>query len=110
MERARRLTNHASFNYIYKHGTAISSPLLVLIYVRAAGLKIGISVSKKVGGSVTRNKTKRRIREAATSLIPHLCGNFNYVIAAREGIANADFHAIKDSLAALFKKAGHLTS
>ena len=110
MERARRLTHNASFNYIYKHGTAISSPLLVLIYVRAKGLKFGIRVSKKVGGSVTRNKAKRRIREAATSLIPCLCGNFNYVIAAREGVANADFNEIKDSLNSLFKKAGHLTS
>lgn len=108
MNKAFRLTNNASFNYIYRHGTALTSPILVLIYVKATSVKIGISVSKKVGGSVTRNKVKRRIRESAKTIIPLINGGYNYVITAREGIANADFREINDTLAGLFKKAGHL--
>lgn len=108
MERARRLTNNASFNYIYRHGTALSSPILVLIYVKAAGIKVGVSVSKKVGGSVVRNKAKRRIREAVRNIIPRLNGNYNYVITAREAIADADFNEINNALLSLFKKAGHI--
>lgn len=108
MNKAQRLTNNASFNYIYKHGTALTSPILVLVYVKATSIKIGVSVSKKVGGSVTRNKAKRRIREAVKNIIPHLNGSYNYVISAREGIANVNFTEITDSLLFLFKRAGHL--
>lgn len=108
MNKALRLTNNASFNYIYRHGAALSSPLLVLLYVKATGVKIGVSVSKKVGNSVTRNKAKRRIRESVKNIIPRLNGTYNYVIAAREGIAKADFRQIDGALTELYKKAGHL--
>jgi len=108
MKRAFRLTNNASFNYIYRHGTALNSPILALIFVRATSAKVGVSVSKKVGNSVTRNKAKRRIREAANALLPRLNGSYNYVIAAREGISEADFHQISETLAGLLRKAGHL--
>lgn len=108
MNKAFRLTNKASFNYIYRHGTAFSSPLLVLIFVKAAGIKVGISVSKKIGGSVVRNKTKRRIKEVIRTVIPNINGNYNYVVAAREGIADASFDDISVSLISLFKRAGHL--
>ncbi|HOB63765.1 MAG: ribonuclease P protein component [Clostridiales bacterium] len=108
MNKALRLTNSASFNYIYRNGTALSSPILVLFYVKAAGLKFGVSVSKKVGGSVARNKAKRRIREAIRKILPRLGGNYNYVISAREGIADASFDDILGALLSLFEKAGHL--
>lgn len=108
MNKAFRLTNTASFNYIYKHGTAFSSPLVVLIFVKATSTKVGISVSKKIGGSVVRNKAKRRIKEVIKTIIPNINGNYNYVVAAREGIADADFDSISASLISLFKRAGHL--
>lgn len=108
MKRAFRLTNNASFNYIYRHGTCLNSPILALIYVKATCVKVGVSVGKKVGNSVTRNKAKRRLREAANALLPRLNGSYNYVIAAREGIAEADYKKILETLTGLLKKAGHL--
>lgn len=108
MKRALRLTNNASFHYIYRHGNCLNSPILSLIYVKATCVKVGVSVGKKVGNSVTRNKAKRRIREAVNTLLPKLNGCYNYVVAAREGIADADFHKILETLTGLLKKAGHI--
>ncbi len=47
MQKEFRLTNNASFNYIYKNGEAVSSPLFTLLYVRAGSVRIGVSVGKK---------------------------------------------------------------
>jgi len=109
MQRVYRLTNNASFNYIYRKGEHFSSENLTLFCVRATSVKVGISVSKKVGKSVVRSSVKRLIDENFRALIPYLNTTCNYVITAREPAATADFYAIKRDVIKVLTKAGHLS-
>jgi ribonuclease P protein component len=69
---------------------------------------MGISVSKKIGKSVVRNKAKRRIGEAFCRLAPYLVRPYNYVAVAREGIGESTFTEIIETLESLLKQAHHI--
>lgn len=109
MNKESRLTNNASFNYIYKHGAYLPSRLFGLLYVKASTVKVGIVVSKKIGKSVVRNLIKRRIKENFRLILPELTAKANYVVSAKEGIEKASYEQIGEELRRLLKKAGHLT-
>lgn len=70
--------------------------------------RFGLSVSKRVGNAVVRNRIKRRIREVVRELAPHLGHNKDYVIIARKPTADMDYWQIKSSLVHVFKRAGIL--
>ena len=64
--------------------------------VRAAGtLRVGFTASKKIGNAVARNRAKRRLRAAASALLP-LSGRagHDYVLVARAGILVRDFRRL----------------
>ena len=55
----------------------------------------GFIVSKKIGGAVERNRTKRRLRAAVAGLFPEIASQgFAYVMIARKSALMADFDEI----------------
>jgi len=108
MQRVYRLTKNGSFNYIYKNGLSKSSNSLRLYFIKTPNVKVGISVSKKIGKSVVRSLVKRRIKEAFRLLIPALQVKGNYVVVAKEGISERSFSEIQNELLVLLKKFGHI--
>ena len=64
---------------------------LVAAKSRFGGLRVGFSVSKKVGNAVTRNRARRRLKEAYRSVLPSLGGNYSLVFVAKQEIAQAEF-------------------
>ena len=69
---------------------------------------IGLSVSKKIGGSVTRNLVKRRMREAVRSFLPEIKSGYHLIFVARSSITSADFQNVRETLYRLVQKAGLL--
>ena len=63
MERQYRLQKNKAFQYVYHRGKSVACRDLVMLVAKGKGMKVGFSVSKKVGNAVTRNKVKRRLRE-----------------------------------------------
>lgn len=110
MHKQNRLQSSKSFDYIYKHGASFKDKLLVLFVVKSKikEPKVGFSVGKKVGGSVQRNKTKRRLKNALYREFARVKKGNNYVVVARSGSADAPFDALYASLVSLFKAAGCL--
>lgn len=108
MEREYRLKKRASFNYIYRKGDSVSTPLMILYTIPARTLKIGISVGKKVGNSVVRNRVKRRIKERFRLLIPEIKKEKNYIAVARARCAECDGKKINEDLIYLLKKSDSL--
>lgn len=59
-----RLKKEKDFQKVFHKGKRFFSPSLTMICLSADKLKMGISIGKKHGKSVQRNRIKRLIREA----------------------------------------------
>ncbi|MFA6729396.1 MAG: ribonuclease P protein component [Eubacteriales bacterium] len=70
--------------------------------------KIGITVSKARGNAVTRNKVRRRLKEAFRQLYPLFGEGYLVVAVARQSAVTAGFSDIFEELFFLLKKAGIL--
>jgi len=108
MQRIYRLTKNSSFNYIYKKGESKSSKSLTLTFIKASNVKLGVSVSKKIGKSVVRSLVKRRIKESFRLFIPAITVKCNYVIIARQGVEERTFAEISKEIEGLLKRLKHL--
>lgn len=105
MKKEYRLTNNSSFQYIFKNGERTHTNLFVLYRVTAANIKIGVSVSKKVGNSVIRSRVKRRIKESFRKIIDFIEGSYNFVIVAKPKSATAEYADFKEELIKVLKVA-----
>lgn len=103
MQKQYRIRKNGQFQYVYRKGKSSAARELVLLYIRAAKLQVGFSVSKKVGNAVTRNKVKRRLRAIFSAQLPFLRAGF-YVVAARSDAAQADYKALQRSMRYLLNK------
>jgi ribonuclease P protein component len=108
-----RLSRSAEFERVYRQGRSVANRQLVLYTFPNASTerpRLGLSVSRKVGGAVERNKVKRLLREAFAQAENDLLAGQDVVVVARppageladrEGLAGMDA-----SLAELIAKAG----
>ncbi len=110
MKNTLSLKQNHDFKRLYYKGGCVKSDLLV-IYYRKNSLKysrLGITVGKKLGGAVKRNRVKRLIRESYRLAESEMLCGYDIVIVARSRAAEADFHTVSRVMRRLFKKAGIL--
>ena len=86
--RRGRLSRSADFDRVYREGRSHASRWLVLYsFPRAGGPgedpRLGVSVGRKVGGAVERNRVKRVLREAFWAIAPELPEGHDFVLVAR---------------------------
>ena len=100
----RRLSRSAEFERVYRQGRSKANRFLVLYaFPRAqddagaddapGGPRLGLSVSRRVGGAVDRSRVKRVLREAFWAEAERLPAGSDYVVVARPealGLAERD--------------------
>jgi ribonuclease P protein component len=87
----RRLSRSAEFERVYRQGRSKGNRFLVLYaFPRGEddaseddGPRLGLSVSRKVGGAVERTRVKRCLREAFWAQAERLPDSADYVVVAR---------------------------
>lgn len=108
--KGRRLSRSTEFQRVYRQGRSKANRHLVLYsFARgdAAGddSRFGVSVGRKVGNAVVRNRVKRIIREAIAELEQDLPDGLDYVVLARpdaaELVEREGMRGVKESLSEL---------
>lgn len=116
-----RLSRSSDFQRIYRQGRSTASRFLVVYSFRRSadvsseGPRLGLSVSKKLGGAVVRNRVKRLLREAFGSVREQLAEDHDFVLIARPSLleliareSEGDKGLVGAAVRDLLVRAGHL--
>ena len=100
-------------NHIFRrlyHTTAYANGCLVLYAKKNASCinRVGITVSKKLGGAVVRNRIRRRLREIYRLNENRFLSGWDIVVVARSKCIRADFATLTHAYLSLADSAGIL--
>jgi len=105
-----RLKRRAEFLRVAAKGRKVATHGLVLQALRRddqAPARIGFTVTKKIGNAVVRNRTRRRLKEAARlELVTQRITGVDLVMIGREATRGRDFHELRDDVRRALGKAG----
>ncbi len=110
--RPGRLTRRAEFLHVAAKGRRAPMPGLVLQALKRgdnAPARLGFTVTKKVGNAVIRNRTRRRLKEAARLLLrDQPLAGADLVLVGRDTTRSRDFAALREDLRRALAKVGVL--
>jgi ribonuclease P protein component len=105
-----RLTRRAEFLRAAAKGRKAPMPGLVLQALPRddpGPARLGFTVTKKVGNAVIRNRTRRRLKEAARLVLAdQSVAGVDLVLIGRDATAKRDFVALRDDIRRALTKAG----
>ena len=99
--------NHL-FSRAYRKGKSVSSSTMVLYVLKSREKDrslLGLTVSKKRGKAVVRNRIKRLFRESFRYYLPNLKNGYLIVIVAKQPACDAEFTVIRREMGELLGKA-----
>jgi ribonuclease P protein component len=111
--RESRLRSSLDFARVRRRGKRQQGRWLMLAYLRrvdapdAANLpsRFGLSVSKRVGSAVQRNRVKRRLREAIRRRLWKTLPGWDMILTARPEAADVEYAALADEIQNLLTRA-----
>lgn len=112
MNKKNRIKKNDEFQAVFKQGVSVANRQFVIYMLEKPEqieMRIGLSVSKKIGKAVIRNQIKRYVRQAFLEMKEDLKQNMDYVIIARKPTAEMNFHETKKSLIHVLKIAKAFT-
>ncbi len=93
---------------MYKHSHSVADAHIVLLYCVSKNqptTRVGFSVNKKHGNAVCRNRLRRQLKSAMSSLMPTIRSGYNVIVVPRHNTSYL-YGDIVDSLTHLVDKAG----
>lgn len=102
------IRKNSEFRAVYKRGRSFSNYVLVLyIYKNNCDYnRLGVTVSKKVGNSVARNRIKRLIKESYRLNSDSINKGYDLIFIARNPAKGKSYKDIEKAIINLFNKAG----
>lgn len=102
------LKKNKEFKKVYDNGRSYATRNLVLYclnYEKGKKNRYGLSVSKKIGNAVVRNKLKRRLREIIRNFENEKdFKGYDIIFIARKPVVKLDYQSLKKDVEKLYKK------
>lgn len=101
MKKAYRIKKEKDFQTILKDRQSYANRNIILFIKRNPNLshfRIGLSVGKKIGNAVQRNRVKRQLREGVYALRHELPMDIDLVMIARPAITSLTTREVKDNI------------
>ena len=71
---------------------------------------MGVSTGRSIGGAVSRNRAKRRLREIMRKYIHQLEPGWDLIVLARKPLLDADWDTLNQAVVDLLQRAGIVTN
>ena len=99
------LKSNMNFQNVYKNGVSYANKYLVMYVLenRTDNLRLGISVSKKVGNSIVRHRLTRLIRESVRLNSGSILKGYDIVIIARANLKGKNYADTESALLHLLR-------
>ncbi len=110
MKNIEIIKQNSHFKRLYQKGQSLVLPCLVC-YIRKNNLgavRLGITVSKKIGGAVERNRAKRVLRVAARAAVSAGLSGADLLLVARGKTPFVKSTRVEAELLSALSKAGFL--
>ena len=99
------LRNSREFRLVYERGRRYSTPFFNIFVLRTASTepRLGLTVTKKIGDAVVRNRCKRRLREIVRHYFNERRSGSNadigidLVINARSSLPSAEYREVEEA-------------
>lgn len=108
MRKSYRVKKESEFQKVFQKGNSCANRKFVVYQLAKKTqphFRVGISVGKKVGNAVTRNRVKRYIRQGLLEEKANLKSEVDFIIIARKGVEDLDYKETKQNLVHVLKLA-----
>lgn len=108
MQREYRLRRRKDFRRVFRRGKSVANRQFVVYSFRRpeeGTPRVGISISRKIGKAVVRNRIKRRIKEVLRHWMSEIQSEVDIVIIVRNPVVTMNYQQIQSSLRHVFRKA-----
>ena len=108
MKQTQPLRMNYEFSRVYQKGRYLSGRHVVLHYLRRNGKinRLGVTASRKINGSVKRNRLKRLLRESYRLIEPEILPGYDLILVGRESQEPPNLHLLQPEVRQLIRRAG----
>ena len=108
MKETLPLRQNYEFARVYQKGRYLSSRHVVLHYLRRQGgqMRLGITASRQISGSIRRNRIKRLLRESYRLVEGRVKPGYDLILVGRSTAADPDLHCVLPDVIRLLQRAG----
>lgn len=111
MQRKLRLRDRSDFNRIYRHGRSFANSQFVVYWSKRSeteSFRMGVSVSKKLGNAVVRNRMRRVVKELVRLNAAQIEDRTDFIIIVRRPALAMKTKELEKSMLHVLRKAGLL--
>lgn len=104
MNKEKIIKKSEDFTKIINSNNKVKSKYFSIYYVSSEKNHYGITVPKKIGNAVTRNKIKRQIKNIIYNNEKDILLGYNYVIIIKEAVKNVPYSDLEKELLYIIRK------